>query len=109
MKLSIHIARVNIKSLAAEAQFIRKEIREARTPLSKACLHSHRIQVVRPESRIAQLALAYLKGMDRKQCENSYKTEVDPVKLFNKLKKFDYVIGINKEESMKKIVEWLGK
>lgn len=109
MKLSIRIARVNIKSLAAEAQFIRKEIREARTPHDKSCLHSHRIQIVRPESRIAQLALAYLKGMDRRQCENSYKTEVDPVKLFNKLKKFDYVIGINKEESMEKIKNWLGK
>ena len=109
MKLSIHIARVNIKSLAAEAQFIRKEIRMAKTPSDKSCLHSHKVLVVRPETRIAQLALAYLKGMDRKQCENSYKTDVDPVKLFNKLKKFDYVIGINKEESMKKIVEWLGK
>ncbi len=109
MKLSIHRARINVKSLAAEAKFIRQETTIAKTLLDRACLHQHKTEVVKPESRIALLALAYLKGMERKQCENSYKTDVDPVRLFNKLKKFDYVIGLNKDESMVKIIEWLSK
>lgn len=84
----IHKARVNIKSLAAEAAFIRQEIKKTNCLRAKACLHAHRVEVVRPEARLSHLALAYLKGKPRSVAETSHKTEISAKKLLDKLKRW---------------------
>ena len=84
-----HRARINIKSLAAEAAIIKREIsrvskRDTRTAES---LRYHKVTKVKPEARLAQLALAFLKGMPRKVCETSEKP-VDIKRLHGKITKF---------------------
>lgn len=101
MRLNIHRARVNIKSLAAEAAIIRKEMKGA-TLIHSCDLYNHRILKVRPEARLANLALAYLRGYTRSKCEKAPKTEIDPEKLLNKLKRFG-LTGLTKID----IINWL--
>jgi len=69
MRIEISRARVNIKSLAAEAKIIRQEVSKAKSTHIKNDLHHHKIEVVRPEARLAQLALAFLKNMPYKAVE----------------------------------------
>jgi hypothetical protein len=101
MRPEIHRARVNIKSLAAEAVFIRQEMLVA-TSICKCDLHNHRVQKVRPESRLAFLAYAFLRGKTRSSCEISPKTEIDYEKLLNKIKRWG-IIPPSKQE----IQDWL--
>lgn len=55
---------VKNESLAAEARIIRRKERLNRhKPEVRAGLHDHRVNVVRPESRSTQLALAFLRGV----------------------------------------------
>lgn len=103
MKTEISRARINIKSLAAEAEIIRKEIRKSSDVFTKNCLHSHRVTKVRPEARLALLALGFLKGRKRSRIEISAK-EIDVNRLYNKI--CGFVMGIRyvkKEE----LITWL--
>lgn len=102
MRIEIHRARINIKSLTAESAFIRQEINKVASLECKCDLHNHRIQKVRPETRLAHLALAYIKGKTRSSCETSPKTEIEPEKLLNKIKRWG-IIPPSKEE----IKNWL--
>lgn len=95
MKTEVHALRVNVKSLAAEARLIREEIRKARNPEAKASLACHRSWRVKPESRLAQLALAYVKGVPYRVVERTAKTPVDSAKLTNKLSRFTNHVDAN--------------
>ena len=87
----IHRLRVNVKSLAAESTLIRHEIQKARYGMNKGRLHDHKMSKVRPESRLAQLALAFVKGIPYKKVENSTKNPVMTDALYNKIRRFTVV------------------
>ena len=55
--------RVKIKSLSAEAQFIRHEERRAGHTPERCCLHEHRVGVLRDEARRTFLAYAFARGV----------------------------------------------
>jgi len=62
--------KIKIKSLAAEAQIIRKEERKwPGTTAERHGLHSHRVLDVRREARSALLAYGYLRGRKYLQLE----------------------------------------
>lgn len=91
MKTAIHKLRVNVKSLTAEARFIRQEIKRAWSTDTKNSLHNHRLLRVKPEARMAHLALAYLRGTPYKTAENSTKSKPTARDLTNKLNRFERV------------------
>lgn len=93
-KFAIHGLRVNVKSLAAEAKIIRKEIRRARSPEVKNGLHSHRMTRLKPESRMAHLALAYVRGVPYKSVETNALTQPLATDLKKKLSRFAYIPDI---------------
>jgi len=69
--------RVKLKTLAAEASFIRKEERIAHARMDLALvesLHNHRTHIVRRESRATLLAYQYLRGFSYKAVEADAKT-----------------------------------
>lgn len=88
MRPAIHALRVNIKSLAAEARLIRGEIHRTRDAAVKNQLAAHRVHRLRPESRLAHLALAFLRHRDYRTVENRTYRPVDPVRLALKLSRF---------------------
>lgn len=67
--------RVNIKSLSAESQIIKKEFRRHKTESVRNSLYLHRVNNVRQESRITQLTLAAIKGIPYQQVERNAKAE----------------------------------
>ncbi len=87
--------KIKIKSLAAEARFIRIEELKARK-MARAnaahqqpkesqvasdfrhSLHTHRTQVVRPEARSSQLAYGFLRGRKYSQLESSVRPDNPP-------------------------------
>ena len=87
MRTAIHKLRVNVKSLAAEARFIRQEIKRAHRD-AKYALHGHRVMRVKPEARMAHLALAFFKGTPYKVAENFTRSEPSARELTNKLNRF---------------------
>lgn len=101
MTIEQHMLRVNIKSLAAESRYIRKETKLAKETDFKNRLSSHRTKRLRPEARKAQLALAFIKGMPYKKVEAKTNNPIDPKDLINKLRKFD-IKDVDKE-----IIDWL--
>lgn len=86
-KLAIKRARVNIKSLAAEIKIIKAEIRKTNDVIVKNDLHDHHINKVRPEARLANLAIGYLKRRKRYEIESTTK-EINFNKLREKIAKF---------------------
>jgi len=102
MKPEVHKLRVNVKSLAAEAKIIRDEIRRARTPEAKAALHSHRMFRVRPESRMAHLALAFVRGVPYKTAEANARAKPDAKELANKTVRF-----APRRDAINEVAEWL--
>ncbi len=88
MRYEIHQLRVNVKSLAAEAKIIRQEIAKTRDLSVKNGLAAHKSERVKPEARLAHLALAFLRGTPYKACEPRTKSPVTPGDLFVKLRKF---------------------
>ena len=72
-KLAIKRARVNIKSLAAEIKIIKAEMRKTTDVVVKNDLHDHHVNKVRPEARLANLAIGYLKGRKIGEIENTVK------------------------------------
>lgn len=100
-KRAIHQLRVNVKSLAAEARFIRQEVKRTKYPEIKASLTWHRQWRVRQEARVAHLCLAYVKGLPYKACEPVTRTPVTRQEIVKKLARF-----IGPMESTR-INEWL--
>lgn len=103
MKLEIHIARVNVKSLAAEAAIIRQEMAKTKDPLVKSRLWNHKTLKVKPEARLAHLALGFLKGIPRSKIETS-KKPIDTKKLYDKLCKF---CGWNRRITKEEVLDWM--
>jgi hypothetical protein len=82
-------ARVNIKSLAAEAAIIRSEKRRIKDIWVKNDLHNHRMEKIRPEARLANLAIAYIKGRKIENVEvTPSKKKIDIKRLKSKLSSF---------------------
>lgn len=86
--MAIHRLRVNVKSLAAEAKIIRREERRAGYGYQHA-LQSHRRGRLREESRYAQLALAFVRGMGFKRVDSGLKP-ITLRRLVNKINKAFY-------------------
>ena len=106
MKLEIHRARVNIKSLAAEALIIKREISKVsgKSPeYIKANLQSHKAHKLKPEARLAHLALGFLKGMPKSKIETSAKP-IDVAKLYRKIKIFAHESWMVTQEQ---VSDWL--
>lgn len=105
MKLEVIRARINLKSLAAEAKFIRREIKKTGNEYYKNDLNLHKVNRLRPEARLANLAMAFLRGLKRSDVERSYKEEISTVQLVNKLNKFLGYYDQIKDQNI--IKEWL--
>jgi hypothetical protein len=95
MKPEVHRIRVNVKSLAAEARIIRKEVQLTRDPAVKSMLDFHRKMRVKPEARLAQLALAYARGVPYRIVESKPKNPPDAVSLTKKIERFMEVSFVN--------------
>lgn len=102
MKPEVHKLRVNVKSLAAEAKIIRDEIRRADTTEARQALHDHRMIRVRPEARLAHLALAFVRGRSYKQAEASTRQAPVARDLAQKIGRFMYLRDIER-----KVCAWL--
>jgi hypothetical protein len=92
-------AKINSKSLAAEALFIKREIDRSIDRILANNLHNHRILKVRPEARLTNLAIGYLKGRARKSVEVSDR-EVDFKRLAKKINIFidEYFNKVSEED-----------
>lgn len=74
MKGYLHKAKINVKSLAAEARIIRlEELRTSGESEIRRQMYLHRVGHVRGEARAAQLAYGFLRGRQRQQLEQSRK------------------------------------
>lgn len=100
---AISTLRINIKSLAAESTFIRKEIKRSRNEFVKGCLNSHRTDHVRSESRHTQLSLGAIKGVPYEIIERDAKNEPNWERIKNKVNRHIYLYGPPK----KKFEKWL--
>ena len=98
---AIHVLRVNIKSLAAEARFIRHEERRAGLCYVDS-LRDHRVRVLREESRYSGLALAFIRGKSKFVTEGNSKA-VDLTRLNKKIRRFLPTVGD------KDVFSWLTK
>lgn len=96
---AIHRLRINVKSLAAEARYIRQEERRCGSCYRNE-LYLHRTRRLREESRHAQLALAFLRGRSYQSVEGCNSKWVDLACLMGKLRRFTSV----QEES---VSNWL--
>ena len=103
-EIAIHCLRVNVKSLAAEARFIRQEIKRCRLRSAKDELHYHRLTRLRTEARLAHLALAYVKGRNYRQAENKAKQSPDAAALGKKIHRF---VRYSERPGMDVIEKWL--
>jgi len=98
---AIHVLRCNVKSLAAEARFIRHEERRAGLCYVDS-LRDHRIRVLREESRYAGLALAFIRGKSKFATEGNSKA-IDLTRLTKKIRRFLPTVGD------KDVFSWLTK
>lgn len=88
-KIALVRAKINAKSLAAEAKFIKHEISKSNDKDVKDSLQYHRIMSVRPEARLTNLAIGFIKNKPRKQVEMSTKN-FDLKRLTRKINVFYY-------------------
>lgn len=95
---SIHIARINIKSLTAEARLIRKECNRAGAAYCEY-LRAHRTGRLRREARVAHLALAYIRNRKYRDVENQCWEKVSVKELREKLHRFGCYADITKVTS----------
>ncbi len=84
---NIHRLRINLKSLISEVRHIKHEMRRC-GPEYRSILQSHLQCVVKPELRITNLALAFVRGQAYRVVENRCKVPVDRKRLMSKLVKF---------------------
>ncbi len=80
--------KVKIKSLAVEAQIIRREERKARDHQTREELHSHRVNDVRHEARCSLLAYAFLRGKSKVSVEPCSKCAPDWKRVGQIVRKF---------------------
>ena len=99
---AIHALRVNVKSLAAEAIFIREEISKTKNNFVKGYLNNHRIRKLRVEARHTQLALAAVRGKPYKFIEQKTKFAPDFDKIRTKAKQY---VWYHKDRD--KINQWI--
>lgn len=97
LQTAIAKLRINVKSLATEAVFIRQEIKKCRNETIKGILNTHRIENVRKESRATQLALASLRRIPYIVVEKDSKTQPDWKRIQEKLSKNYLTQDIKKE------------
>lgn len=83
-----HQLRVNVKSLAYEGRIIRHEMKRVQHAEIKAILALHRQLRVRPEARIAHLALAFVRGRPYLSAESNAQTKPKAKDLIRKLERF---------------------
>lgn len=86
--IAIHALRVNVKSLSAESRAIRHEIRKVRSCRVRELLHHHRVTRVKPEARLAHLALAFVRGVPYRTVERDAHTQVPAYRIARKLQRF---------------------
>ena len=96
---AIHRLRINVKSLSAEARFIRQEERRC-AKCYRDGLSAHRRTTLREESRRANLALAFIRGVPRSTVEPKVLKPVNQTLLKLKINKFLTASEV-------KIGEWL--
>ena len=104
MRVAIHRLRVNVKSLAAEARFIRDEVPRARSREVNEALHLHKVLRLKPEARLAHLALAYCKGTPYRCAEGTAKRQPDVRSLAKKINRF---VLFSERVSEEQMLEWL--
>lgn len=85
---AIRKLRVNVKSLAYEAKTIRDEIRRTDDTDVKNALATHRAWRVKPEARLAHLALAFARGQKYKVAESKTNNPIGVVELTKKIDRF---------------------
>jgi len=102
MRPEIHKLRVNVKSLAAEAKIIRDEIQRATTKEARESLHYHRMERVRPEARMAHLALAFARGKAYKEAESKARNKPSVPELVKKIQRFAWTA-----DAEQKVHDWL--
>lgn len=71
MFTKIKALKVKIKSLAAEARIIRLEEARTKDYQLKCVLYYHRVNDVRTEARLSQLAYGFLRGREYQEIEKS--------------------------------------
>lgn len=67
----IFALKIKVKSLSAEAGFIRSAERKTRSYGKYISLHSHRVKNVRRASRYTLIAYGYVRGRTFEQCEQN--------------------------------------
>lgn len=100
MKDSVIRARINVKSLAAEAKIIRKEIDRV-AEQQRWFLRDHKVNKVRPEARLANLALGFLKNKPHSVIERTSKP-INVEKLTRKISIFTLRVV-----TMDEVKKWL--
>ena len=87
-RTAVHTLRINVKSLAHEAQVNRAEARKV-THWDRWMLNNHRTGPLRMEARYTQLALAFTRGREYKKVEAKVRegNEPDDRYLYKKIKK----------------------
>lgn len=80
--------KVKIKSLAAEARIIRKEENKTNNPTIRESLSHHRRTDVRQEARWAQIAYAFLRGLEYSQIEAKNSQAVNWTRVTKLVEKF---------------------
>jgi len=95
---------VNVKSLAAEAKFIREEIHKTTSTSVKNALATHRMMRLKPESRLAHLALAFVRGQPYRKVENKVRTKPCKSAMEKKINKF---VSYSQRVSVTDVDNWL--
>jgi len=119
--MSIRHLKIKIKSLAAEAKFIRHEERKTKPQIERKevtlsnghvlryqtgeyfSLHEHRTGTVRGTARESLLAYGYLRGRTYAQIEQKYHFPPDWKEVLKAIKRFDAAKGNLTEETF---AEW---
>ena len=79
-------------------------------PWASVRLNDHRLRVIRPEARAAQLAYAFIRGKDYASAEVGAKSEPDWKRVGEiALKYGDFPYGTTKDEARKAVVAWRDK
>lgn len=99
---AIHRARVNVKSLAAEARFIRQEEQRCGQEFRND-LASHRRGRLRDEARYAQLALAFFRRRSYRTVEGKCDAAPFVGRLHEKAKRLNWRVTVEM------IQQWLGE
>lgn len=86
-----YFLKVKIKSLAEEARIIRKEERNQKNHSIRSEMQSHRIIIVREESRNALLAYGFIRGREYKQMEKNAKTQPNWRRIKKLIQKYGVV------------------